>query len=663
VRQGKLTSIRVRTEDVEAFNKRLLARLDPFELEFKVTATREEGVAAARGATGFGEYFVYFSYFLVVAALLLTGLFFKLGVEQRLREVGTLFAVGFPVARVKRLFVAEGTALAVVGGLLGIGVALGYAGLIMYGLRTWWVDAVGTRLLSLHVAWLPFVAGGLGGVFVSIGAIALTLRRLSAVPPRNLLAGELPRESPKAAAKTRRRVMWLAFGALALSAALLMAAILGAISEVAGFFGAGNTLLISLLSFQWLWLKSETRNVVTGQGPVSLARLGFRNATYRPGRSLVAVALIAFATFTIVAVDAFRKDDGNIELSRNSGGGGYALLAESLLPLQWDPDTQEGREALNLPYPGDPDAIDWRIETFRLRAGDDASCLNLYRPQNPRVLGVSSAFVDEGRFRFAATLAETPEEEANPWLLLRRSFTDGAVPVIGDANSMAYVLHLGLGEDFLLPRVGRSSLKLRLVATLRDSIFQGELLMDEERFLAHFPEVDGFRFFLVDVGLEESRAATGLLESRLSDFGFDVESTGARLAGFHRVENTYLSTFQTLGGLGLVLGTFGLAAVLLRNVLERRRELALLRAVGFRRRDFSILILAENALLLCLGLFTGGASALVAIGPAVASRGESFGASSLGWLLIAVVASGLVSSLLAVAAATRAPLLASLRAE
>ena len=67
------------------------------------------------------------------------------------------------------------------------------------------------------------------------------------------------------------------------------------------------------------------------------------------------------------------------------------------------------------------------------------------------------------------------------------------------------------------------------------------------------------------------------------------------------MENTYLSTFQTLGGLGLLLGTVGLATVLLRNVLERRRELALLGAVGYRRRHFLLMVMAENALLLAAG--------------------------------------------------------------
>ena len=74
-------------------------------------------------------------------------------------------------------------------------------------------------------------------------------------------------------------------------------------------------------------------------------------------------------------------------------------------------------------------------------------------------------------------------------------------------------------------------------------------------------------------------------------------STADNLAAFHRVENTYLSTFQALGGLGLLLGTLGLGAVLLRNVMERRKELALLRAVGYRPEHLRTMVIAENAFL------------------------------------------------------------------
>jgi ABC-type antimicrobial peptide transport system permease subunit len=140
--------------------------------------------------------------------------------------------------------------------------------------------------------------------------------------------------------------------------------------------------------------------------------------------------------------------------------------------------------------------------------------------------------------------------------------------------------------------------------------------------------------------------------------------TTERLAEFHRVENTYISTFQTLGGLGLLVGTIGLAAVLLRNVLERRRELALLGAVGYRANHVFAIVLAENVLLLGWGLAVGTACALVAVSPALAERGGwPQAATGAWWLLVAVFVSGLLSSILATRAALRAPLLGALRAE
>ena len=150
-----------------------------------------------------------------------------------------------------------------------------------------------------------------------------------------------------------------------------------------------------------------------------------------------------------------------------------------------------------------------------------------------------------------------------------------------------------------------------------------------------------------------------MLEEALSDYGFDIQSTEARLAGFHKVENTYLSTFRSLGALGLVLGTVGLAAILLRNVLERRRELALLRAVGYRPAQLAAMVLAENLLLLLLGLATGTVCALLAIAPAVSLRGGQLPVASLSLLLAAVLATGIGASLAATRAALRSPLLAA----
>ena len=139
------------------------------------------------------------------------------------------------------------------------------------------------------------------------------------------------------------------------------------------------------------------------------------------------------------------------------------------------------------------------------------------------------------------------------------------------------------------------------------------------------------------------------------DYGFAAESTFARLASFMAVQNTYLSTFQSLGALGLLLGTIGLAVVQLRSVLERRGELALMRAVGFRRRRLGEMLLLENAALLLGGLATGVIAALVAILPQLLAGGASTPWLTLAATLGIVLVVGLAAGLLAVRATTRAP--------
>ena len=675
-RWGQVTSLRVVPPDgvsdlaAAAFRDALRSRLDPLAAGFIVYPARDLALEASAGVTDFGEYFTYFSFFLVVSALLLASLFFRLGVEQRLREIGALRALGFDEGSVRRLFWAEAAGLALAGGLVGAAGAVGYAELIMWGLRTWWVDAVGTTLLVLHVSPLALAMGIGGGMAAAVVSIAWSLRMVARATPRALIHGVLPSsgsrppgddEAPPSRAAAVARHAPAVLGLL--GAAVLAVTLAGVIGDTAGFFGAGMLLLASLLTLSWAWLGRQAPAGVAAPSTWTVSRVGLRNTTARPGRSVLCITLIAFASFIIVAVDAFHLEGGGDAGDRSSGTGGYPLLAESLLPIVRDLGSEAEREELGVSSFDDEIFADVSYARFRLRPGEDASCLNLYQAKDPRVLAPEAAFLPEGRFRFGATLAETDEEAANPWLLLDRVFDDGAVPAIADATSLAYALHLSVGEDFVLNRDSDNPVRLRIVAALSDSIFQRELIVGEAAFLRLFPEHDGYRFFLVDAPADRTAEATAALEDRLSDYGFDVTSTPERLAAFHRVNNTYLATFQTLGALGLLLGTLGLGAVLLRNVLERRRELALLRAVGYDTRHVSLMVLVENGLLLFGGLAIGTVCAVVAIAPAWLERGGQFPVASLGGMLLAVAAAGFASSLAATAAAVRSPLLASLRSE
>jgi putative ABC transport system permease protein len=201
------------------------------------------------------------------------------------------------------------------------------------------------------------------------------------------------------------------------------------------------------------------------------------------------------------------------------------------------------------------------------------------------------------------------------------------------------------------------------VGALAPGLFQSEILMGERHFLEAFPGETGYPFFLLDLPADREGAVSESLESRLSDFGFDVSRTAERLHDFHSVENTYIATFQALGALGLLLGVVGLATVLVRNALEQRGELALLRAVGYRRESVTRMVLAENAALVGLGFLAGAVPALVAIAPVLLERRGGLPLGLVGMLLLALAVTGAAVSWLAVSFIQRLPLVESLRSE
>jgi hypothetical protein len=361
-----------------------------------------------------------------------------------------------------------------------------------------------------------------------------------------------------------------------------------------------------------------------------LFNLGLRNAARRRGRSLTVVAVLASGVFLLVAVQAFHQDPG----PNAPGTGGFAWYAETTVPL----------------YEGFPGGV-----ALRVQEGDDASCLNLNRAQQPRLLGVRpSELARRGAFVFVGQASSLPSEDGRTtkmvvprWELLNQP--GDAVPAIGDEATVRWALGKKLGDTVPYTDERGRTFQLRIVGVLANSILQGSLVISERSFMEKFPTTAGYRMFLMDA------MPAGLARS-LEDKGFAAVPAARRLAEFSQVENAYLGIFQALGGLGLLLGSVGLAIVVLRNVLERRRELALLQAVGFRRRTLQWLVVSEHWLLVLLGVALGVGAALVAVWP---QRGAGMPVITL----IALTAGGLLWSWLAAWAALRGPLLPALRNE
>jgi ABC-type antimicrobial peptide transport system permease subunit len=662
----------------EVLCRNLLANLDPASLSLRWEPVREQALAAANQSQDFAGLFLGFSFFLIAAALLLVALLFRFGIEQRAEELGTLLALGLRPAQVRHLLLGEGCAIASIGALIGLFAGSGYARALLKGLSTIWKDAVGSAPLDFHAGPNTMLIGTIASVCVALLAIWLTLRQQAHRPARELLAEGTALSSPTfpRPGPVVRRTLYLPAGA-ALGALLLIAwALVQRDPPTESFFGAGALLLLAGLgSCSTLLLLLARSNQATR---VSILSMGVRSLARRPKRSLTTVGLIACGSFLIVAVGANRLDAGRDAARRTSGTGGFALLAESALPVNYDLNSTAGRNFFGL----DEKLLDGvQIVQLRVHDGDDASCLNLNRAQRPRLLGLNpEALASRNAFAFAKVARQSPP--ANGWAMLASQSTALShppsvpipsrqppvtypleVPAIGDAASIRWALGKHVGDTLSYVDERSHTFKLRIVGALRNSILQGNLLISEDAFVSLFPSESGYRMFLIDAPANRLAEVSAHLSRALGDLGLEITPAVRRLADFNAVQNTYLSTFQALGGLGLLLGSAGLGVVVLRNVMERRGELALLLAVGFRQQHLKRLVLSEHTALLVLGLTLGAVAAVVAVFPAWLSQGEEFPILSMGLTLLAVFINGLVWTWLATAAALRGRLLDALRNE
>ena len=644
-RFGKITSIRVYPTNLSFpdgfaadFQARLLKSIDPFSVGFVFQDLRARFQQSSQSGTDFSGLFVGFSFFLILSALILVALLFRLHLERRASQVGTVLALGATQKQVAHLLLLEGLLVAGLGVLLGLGVACVYAiGLLQY-LKSNWPDNSLQQILKLHIPFKTLCMGFVLAFIMSAVAIFRTSRTLVKTSVMTLIKGGyldstvLNSKQPLSLLIYGSLFMMLGFGMLFLPSSQDHEL------KALKFFGAGGLVLTSGLFFLGAFLRYVHKIMVFGHGFDGLARLALRNMARNKTRSLLTAGLLSSAAFLIIAVEPFRKEaDSNT--GKNSGTGGFSFVVETNIPVLSGLDGPSGIETIldgvQKSNRGNPQRAMQQVDRFknvlkdvkvfslRFNPGDDASCLNLFAPSKPRILGVPNSLQQRGGFLFSAT----SEAKENPWNLLDSSNT--LVNAFVEKNTVEWMIHSGLGKDYKIQDASGKDELLKFAGLFQGSVFQSEILIGESQFLKFYPQQQGYQYFLIDADSKDLSEIEEAFKIGLSDYGAKVSKTKDLVERFASVENAYLSMFQGLGTIGLLIGTMGVAAVLARSVWERRAELGLLSALGFTQVDVVLVMLLEHALLLFLGLGIGTLAALVSVLPLEHSTATRWGVLAL----------------------------------
>ena len=621
-----------------------------------------ESAAAVAGSFDFGALFASMSFFLIVAALVLAGLVFVFGIEQRAAQIGLLLALGFTRKRVRRLFLVEAFVLSVGGAVLGLLGGYLYTRLALHGMSGVWQDAAAGMQFVYFLKPASLVIAFAITVIVALAVVWIASRRVTAVQPGALISG-MADETPSGSGRHKRDVIACWVGWVGALGCLLAPKVPGTMAEQGLFFGAGFLITIAGVALCSILIRRFLR---PSQLLSSLGALGRQHTVRRRGRSLAVIGLMAAGVFMVTAINSFRLDGARGAERRGSGTGGFAFVGESTLPVYENLNGTEGRKKFGL----DALKAEFSILPMRLSNGEDASCLNLNRAQRPRLMGVDvEKIATFSPFHFTAEAIPPPNGQS-PWRTLSGDDPDeDGIPVIRgviDQNTAVYALRKKVGDTVRYETVSGQAFAVRLVGFLETSILQGSLLIDEAEFLRFFPDAGGYRFFLLDgagADAEKLQPVASHLTRMFGDLGLEMRPAAERLNEFNAVQNTYLSIFSTLGGLGLFLGTLGLAILVGRNVMERRGQLGVMQAIGFTRRALAGMVLSEHWFLHLAGVVVGLGAAIFAVLPKLT------GASApLPWgLLAAINGAVLVGGLLFCAAAARlvlrGPLMDAIRRE
>ena len=658
---GHYTAFRFMTTEshLPGIKKRLMEKLLPGQYGLSFQSVYQEGQLAACNSTDFGGLFLSLSFFIMLSAVLLTAMLFSLLAQTRRAETGILAATGFRRRQILGMMSAEALIVACAGAIPGIFAGILYNQSLILGLNTLWYDAVNISVIVMHVKPLTVILGAGSGIFISVLIMVVLLWKNLRNPLAILVKGTS--RIPYPASSKRKIIINTATGAASIAISLILILgllITGQTMNVPLFLTAGGLFLTGGLAMMNLFLFRTT--LKRSAGITGFFQLVLKNGALHRNRTMAVVTLLSLGTFSLVITGANRKTFYGVETDRSSGTGGFLYWGETVLPIMNNLNTPAGANAYGLQDEDVLQSVRF-IQLSRLD-GDDASCLNLNQVSRPGVLGVPPGFFDRIQaFSFTGFLP--PVNKDHPWKYLEKRLAQDVIPGFADETVITWGLRKKAGDTLFYRDESGKILKIRLMGGLENSIFQGNILVSDSLLRLFFPSSGGSRIMLIEGPASKSDAIANRLEALFRDDGMMITSTSVRLAAFHAVENTYLSVFMLLGGLGVIIGTFGLGIVIFRNIHQRKQEFATYLALGFRKKFILRLIMTEHLFMLLSGLFLGIISALAGILPSLISPGYTVPGLFISNLILLVFMNGLLWIWFPAKAAMKRDLLPGLRDE
>ena len=639
----------------------------------------------------FGELFLSIGSFAIIAGILLLVNIFVMLAEERKSQLGMLRAVGMKRSHLVRAFVIEGGLYALLSSIAGaaLGIGVGWA---IVKIAAPIFGGFGDFSLDLIFDFDPqsLITGFCAGVLISMATIFITSLRISRI---NIIRAIRDLPEPKVyKAKTRTVVLgcvaatlisvlfissldkkeaWalmilgpplILFALLPLASrlisrriAVLVVAVASLLWGVFGdmviegsFFESGDIFAFviqgTLLTFSAVVIATQTLENLEGLirrlSARSLPlRLSVAYPLARRGRTGLTLGMFALVIFTMTFIAVLSNVFGgqiDTVLEKETGFDVLATASDTNPPAEERLESFEGVE----------EVAPLRFGAVLIRAdGFD-------EPVVWTTSAVEQQFVDGGAPVLEDKLEGLDDDEvwaellSDPGTIVVPSFflqTGGGPP--------ASVVEMGETVGVIDPTTG-TEVERRIIGEVgNDYAFSGSYMSYESIDEILGERATPARFYIeVDDGADADEVATRL-QGELVANGLEAESFRARVEDFQQANLQFFQLMQSYLALGLLVGIAGLGVVMVRAVRERRREIGVLRALGFLPSQVRRAFVLESGFVAFQGILIGVALALITASQLVATGefGEDIGFEVPWSQLVLLTGVALAAALLATA--------------
>lgn len=623
------------------------------ELEYKMVIIKKDILEDNKeGLQQFTDQFLVFGTFSIIAGVILIINIFVMLAEERKSEMGMARAIGMKRKHLKRMYLSEGVIYALIASLAGVFFGIGIGFLIILALEEIFKSYGAVNILQ-HFTFTnsSMLIGFVSGFLITIFTIFFASHRISKL---NIVRAIRNIPEPKILRSDRRMII---LGILVFIFGLLLL-ISGIISEMFAPFISGISLMIfgfGIILRRWigdriafnlvgliiliLWvlpssfypdykgdidmfivsglflvfsamlivmfnsdqiIKGLTFLIGRGKSRQAVLKTAIKYSLKSKFRTAMTIAIFALIIFTITTMSMIVGMLGtNIERQVEKASGGYEIIAFCNLHSPIDDIEKELNET----------GLNQKIEKIAAPVSGIVA-LNITATFGDtayyRMLGVNDRFIEENEFEYSKLLGEY-NSGSDAWNAIRenRSLVIIDASILGnDYGPSTAFFTTDVGETIELKDKDNNTVKKKIIGII-DTIFIQGIFSYEDYVREEF----GFTlstYFLFSVNKGENVDETAKeIERTFLKNGMQAFAIRTMVLDSIKAMNQFFNLFNAFMGLGLIIGIAGLGIITIRSVHERRQEIGMMRAIGFKKRMVLSSFLIETSFISLLGIIIG----------------------------------------------------------